>query len=146
MSPHTIVGTFHHRVTFRVGEAHGAILRIVHGAPDTGFSLNERLITIGIELRDEGSAPILSNGGILIERIRIVHRSLAILQREFAIANVIIGILVILAADRCFHQFRAGVVNEGVVHHGALSGGVVSGRATEDVVGVLARDNDFART
>ena len=128
---HGVIGTFHHCVAFRVGEAHGAILRIVHGAPDTGFSLNERLITIGIELRDEGSAPILSNGGVLIERIGIVHGGLAILQREFAVAYIIVGVLVILAVDSCYHQLGAGVVLEDIVHNSSLSGGIASGRSPE---------------
>jgi len=134
---HGVIGTFHHCVAFRVGEAHGAILRVVHGAPDTAFGLDERLISIGIELRDERSAPIYGNGGVLIERIGIVHGGLAILQREFTVPYVIIGVLVILAVDSCYHQFGAGIVREGVVHHHPLSRSIAGGRASEDIVCVL---------
>ena len=135
---HGVIGTFHHCVAFRVGEAHGAILRIVHGAPDTGFCLDERLITIGIELRDEGSAPILSNGGVLVKRVRIVHGGLAILQREFAVAYIIVGVLVILAVDSCYHQLGAGVVLEDIVHNSSLPGGIARRRTPESIVAVLA--------
>ena len=108
-----------------------AIFGVVDCAPDTAFGLDKRLISIGIELRDERSAPILSNGCVLIERIGIVHGGLAILQREFTVTYVIVGVLVILAADRSFHQFGAGIVGKSIVHNCPLSGGITSGRSPE---------------
>ena len=89
-------------------------------------------------MRDERSAPVLSNGGVLIERIGIVHGGLAILQREFTVPYVIIGVLVILAVDSSYHQLGAGVVLEDIVHNSSLSGGITGGRSPEGVVAVLS--------
>ena len=116
----------------------GVIISVVDCAPDTGFSLDKRLISIGIELRDERSAPIYGNGGVLIERIGIVHGGLAILQREFTVPYVIIGVLVILAVDSCYHQLGAGVVLEDIVHNSSLSGSITGCRSSEGVVAVLS--------
>ena len=145
-TPHGIVGAFHDRVAFAIRECNRTILCIVHSAPDTGFRLDKRLISIGIELRDERSTPVYGNGGVLIERIGIVHGDLAILQREFTIAYVIIGVLVILAADRSFHQFGAGIVGKSIVHNCPLSSGITGGRSPEGVVAVLALSHQSRAT
>ena len=71
-APHGIVGAFNHRVAFAIREARGAVFSIVHRAPDTGFGLDERLISIGIELRDERNTPVYGNGRVLIQRIGTV--------------------------------------------------------------------------
>ncbi|MBQ7022021.1 MAG: hypothetical protein IJN29_00435 [Akkermansia sp.] len=82
-----VVRTFHHGIALVIREAHRAVFSIVDGRPNTCFGLDEHLISIGIELRDERSTPILSNGGVLVKRIGIVHGGLAILQREFTICT-----------------------------------------------------------
>lgn len=46
---HRVIGAFHHRVAFRVGEGNRAVFCVVHRAPVTGFGLDERLISIGIK-------------------------------------------------------------------------------------------------
>ena len=38
----TVVGAFHHDVALAVGEAHGAVLRVVDGGPDTGIGFDAR--------------------------------------------------------------------------------------------------------
>ena len=132
-----VVGAFHHGIARAVGEAHGAVLRVVDGGPDAVFCLDERLVTICIELRNEGISTILGDGGVLVESIRCIlcaacHAG-ALFESGGAVAYIVVGVLVVLAVDLCLHQLRAGVVGEGVVHHGTLSGGIAGGGAAEGI-------------
>ena len=131
---HRIVGAFHHGAGVGIRECNRTIFSVVHSAPDTGLGLDKRLVSIGIELRDERSGTILRDSGVLVELICLVHRCLVILQREFSITNVIIDVLVVRAIDRSDFQLGAGIVSEGIVHDAALSSGIAGGGASEDIV------------
>lgn len=116
-APHGIVGAFNHGVAFVVGEGNRTIFGVVDGGPDPCISFDERLVAVGIELRREGGCSVLGNGGVLVERVGIVHRCSVVFQRELPIAYVVVGVLIFLAADCGLRQFGAGVMSKGIVHH-----------------------------
>ena len=97
----SVVRTFHHGVALAVGEAHGAILRVVEGGPNTGFCLDERLIAVCIKLRDEGVGTILGDGGVLVECIRCILYAAchvgALFESGGAVAYIVVGVLIVLA-------------------------------------------------
>ena len=64
---HGVIGAFHDRVAFIIGEADGAIFCVVDGSPDAGFGLDERLVTVSVELRCKGSFRRFLYGCVLIE-------------------------------------------------------------------------------
>ena len=101
---HGIIGAFHHRAAVSVREAHRAILRIVHSAPDAGLSLDERLVSIGIVLRHEGGDTILRDGGVLVERAGIVQGNIVSFSGLLPVANVVVGVFVVCVLYLCFHQ------------------------------------------
>lgn len=133
---HGIVGAFNHDVALTIREGDGAVFCVVDCFPDSCFRFNAGLVAVCIELRDEFGCSILGNGAVLVERVGIVHRCRVVLRRELPIADVVVGVLIFLAADCGFLQFGAGVVNEGVVHDAALSGGVAGSGVAKDIVGI----------
>ena len=100
-APHGIEGAFNHGVGCFVGESDRSLFGIVDSGPDSCIGFDERLIAVGIELRREGGCSVLGNGGVLLERVRLVHGCLAIFQREFSIPDVVVGVLVLRAIDLC---------------------------------------------
>ena len=102
---HRIVGAFHHGAGVGIREDYGTVLGIVHSAPGAGLGLDKRLVSIGIELRDERRGAVLRDSRVLVERVRLVHRCLVILQRKLSVADVIIGVLIVCAVDGRSFQF-----------------------------------------
>ena len=105
---HGVVCTFDHRAAITVGEGDRAIFGIVHGSPDTRFGLNERLVAVSIELRGECSGTVLGDGGVLVECVGIVHGDIITFSGLLAVADVVVGVLVLLAIHRSFQQVRSG--------------------------------------
>lgn len=64
---HAVVHAGHHGAGGFIGEADGAVLCVVDGSPDAGFGLDERLVTVSVELRCKGSFRRFLYGCVLIE-------------------------------------------------------------------------------
>ncbi len=141
-----VVRAFHHGVAITVGEGNRSIFGVVDGAPDAGIGLDERLVAIGIELRDECSGTVLADGGVLIECVGIVHGDIISFCCLLSVADVIIGVLVVCAVDCGRGQLGAGIMSEGVVHDLAVAGGIASGGTSKDVVCILTLCHKCAAT
>jgi len=135
---HAIIGAFNDCIAFAVREARRAVFCVVDGAPDICFGLDKRLVPVGIELRDVRCGTIFRDGGVLVERVGIVHRCCVVLQRELPIAYVVVGVLIFLAADCGLRQFGAGVMSKGIVHHRTLPCRIAGGGTAKDIVSIGA--------
>ena len=141
-----VVRAFHHGVVITVGEGNRSIFGVVDGRPDTCFGLDECLVAIGIELRDECSGTVLADGGVLIECVGIVHGDIIAFCGLLPVADVVVGVLVVCAVDCGRGQLGAGIMSEGVVHDLAVAGGIASGGTAKDVVCILTLCHKCAAT
>ena len=100
-APHEIVGAFNDRAGVIVHEAHGAVFGVVDSCPNTGIGHDEGLVPVSVELRGECFLRIFLNGGVLIERVGGVNGRVITFHSGGAVANVIVGVLVLRAIDLC---------------------------------------------
>ena len=133
-TPHGVVCAFDYGVARAIREAHGAVFGVVLHSPDASGGFHQCLVAIGIEGGSE-----LTHGGVLVEVVRRICGDGFDLSGRGAVADVVVGVAVAVAAKGGGAQLAALVVAEAVAARGlTTAGGAAGKRAPKCVVAVAA--------
>ena len=87
---HGVVGAFHGCPSVFAFKFHGPVFRVVGDFPDARGCFYQRLVAVGIVLRDEGRSAIFYHSVVLVDFIAFIVRRVAEFEGFLPVADVVV--------------------------------------------------------